>query len=169
MSAPAETEAWIPLGRISGLYGIRGAVKVFSYTEERDGILAHPLWYVGFARRPYSVLSGGLQAGAVIAQLQGVDDREGARALIGQEIAVPASALPPLPQGEYYWRDLIGMQVFNRAAVLLGQVKDLLETGANDVLVVQDVEGAESLIPWTAEVQVDSERRRIELDWEKDW
>lgn len=159
----------MPLGRISGLYGVRGAVKVFSYTEERDGILAHPLWYLGAEHRPVTVLSGGVQAGAVVAQLHGVEDREVARALIGQEIAVPAADLPCLPKGEYYWRDLIGMEVCNHHAQRLGQVKNLLETGANDVLVVQDEQGAEILIPWTTDVRVDVDQRRMVVDWEKDW
>ncbi|WP_308387514.1 ribosome maturation factor RimM [Acidithiobacillus sp. AMEEHan] len=169
MSTPPESAEWVPLGRISGLYGVRGAVKVFSYTEERDGILDHPRWYLGAAHRPVDVLSGGVQAGAVIALLQGVGDREAARALIGQEITVPAEALPPLPEGEYYWRELIGMQVINRAGQRLGQVQGLLETGANDVLVVQSEPSGEILIPWTADVQVDAAQRRMVVDWEKDW
>ncbi|MEL5848253.1 MAG: ribosome maturation factor RimM [Candidatus Igneacidithiobacillus chanchocoensis] len=169
MSAPPEVENWIPLGRISGLYGVRGAVKVFSYTEDRDGILDHPVWYLGAARQPYAVLAGTLQAGAVVANLAGVEDRELARTLIGQEIAIPAADLPPLPEGEYYWRDLIGLQVVNRESVLLGRVKNLLETGANDVLVVVDEAGAETLIPWTAEVTVDRVQRQIQVDWDKSW
>jgi len=169
VSTPPETAEWVPLGRISGLYGVRGAVKVFSYTEERDGILDHALWYLGVEHRPVAVLSGGVQAGAVIAQLRGVQDREAARALIGEEIAVPAEELPPLPEGEYYWRDLIGMQVINHTGQALGQVKSLLETGANDVLVVEDEQDAETLIPWTADVQVDAVQRRIVVGWEKDW
>ncbi|MCE5360943.1 ribosome maturation factor RimM [Candidatus Igneacidithiobacillus taiwanensis] len=169
MSAPPEVESWIPLGRISGLYGVRGAVKVFSYTEDRDGILDYPVWYLGAMRQPYTVLAGTLQAGAVVANLAGVKDRELARTLIGQEIAIPAADLPPLPEGEYYWRDLIGLQVVNRESVLLGRVKNLLETGANDVLVVVDEAGAETLIPWTAEVTVDRVQRQIQVDWDKSW
>ena len=170
MSALPENGEWVPLGRISGLYGVRGAVKVFSYTEERDGILEHPIWYLGEAHRPVTLLSGVVQAGAVVAQLQGVEDREVARVLIGQEIAVPAADSPRLPAGEYYWRDLIGMEVRNHHDQRLGQVKNLLETGANDVLVVQDDEqGAETLIPWTADVLVDAAQRHIVVDWEKDW
>ncbi len=120
-------------------------------------------------RQPYTVLAGTLQAGAVVANLAGVKDRELARTLIGQEIAIPAADLPPLPEGEYYWRDLIGLQVVNRESVLLGRVKNLLETGANDVLVVVDEAGAETLIPWTAEVTVDRVQRQIQVDWDKSW
>ena len=168
---PQPEDAWTVLGRISGVYGVRGWVKVFSFTQSREGILDYPLWHLGSVRRPVRVLEGRLQAGGVVAHLEGVDDRDTAAALVGQDITVPVSALPALPDGEFYWFQLQGLAVVNLDDERLGTVAGLLETGANDVLVVHDAQGTEILIPWDAHAAagVDLEQGRITVDWQRDW
>ncbi len=167
MSAP-DSPQWILLGRISGLFGVRGAVKIFSFTEDRAAILDYPTWYLGPDHRPIAVREGAMQGETVTALLAGINDREAARGLLGQEISVPAGALPALGENEFYWRDLLDLQVVNLHGEHLGAVVRLLETGANDVLVLQGPEG-ERLVPWTASVQVDRGAGTIVVDWEKDW
>ncbi|MGC9128880.1 MAG: ribosome maturation factor RimM [Acidithiobacillus sp.] len=168
---PQPEDAWTVLGRISGVHGVRGWVKVFSFTQERDGILDYPHWYLGSEHRPVRVVEGRLQGGGVVARLEGIEDRDLALGLVGREIAVPASPLPPLPAGEYYWFQLQGLAVVNLSQECLGRVSGLLETGANDVLVVQDEQGTEILIPWDARAAagVDLEQGRITVDWQRDW
>jgi len=168
---PRPEAAWTVLGRISGVYGVRGWVKVFSFTQERAGILDYPLWHLGSEHRPFRVLEGRLHSGGVIAHLEGVADRDLALALVGQDVAVPATALPELPAGEYYWFQLQGLRVVNLGDEVLGTVAGLLETGANDVLVVRDAGGTEILIPWDAQAAagVDLEQGRIRVDWQRDW
>ena len=167
------------IGRISGVYGVRGWVKVYSETEPREGITAYDPWYVkqgggGKDRwREVRVEQARRQAKTVIAKLAGVDDRDAAIMLTGASIAIRPDQLQPLEEGEYYWRDLIGCRVINREGIELGTVRRLMETGANDVLVVSREQGSrEHLVPWTpgeAILQVDLERGRIEVDWDAEF
>jgi 16S rRNA processing protein RimM len=105
-----------------------------------------------------------------VAKLASVDDRDQARQLVGADIAVDRDQLPALAEGEYYWNDLIGFQVVTRDGEELGRVTGLMQTGANDVLVVGGER--ERLIPFIREqvvVAVDAPARRIEVDWEVDF
>ncbi|MFA7494989.1 MAG: ribosome maturation factor RimM [Acidithiobacillus sp.] len=171
MSPTPEDQEWVVLGRISGIYGVRGMVKVFSFTELRDTILEYSPWYLGPDQLPYVLEEGRMQGEGVVAKLVAVDDREQARALIGQTIAVAKAALPELESGEFYWRDLIGMRAMNRSGVCLGTVQGFLETGANDVMVLNDEKGGELLIPWSDEsaANVDLAARQLIVDWQADW
>ncbi len=167
-SGPGE---WVELGRISGVFGIRGWVKVYSFTRPREGILSYRRWFVGAPgdRRPVEVCEGRSHRGGVIARLSGCDDRDAAEALVNSEIAVRREALAANAQDEYYWRDLIGLKVFNLAGIDLGDVREIMETGANDVLVVSG--DRERLVPFAGEVvrKVDPETGRIIVDWEEDY
>jgi 16S rRNA processing protein RimM len=164
----------ILLGRICGLYGIRGWVKVFSHTEPREGILDYRPWLLstrdgGWER--WEVAEGRRHGPTVVARLEGVEDRTTAEAFVGREIAVPAEALPPTAPGEYYWAELIGLEVRNGAGVALGRVTGLMETGAHDVLVVRGAD-RERLIPFVEEAVVrvvDLKGGRIVVDWEPDY
>ncbi|MEW5792608.1 MAG: ribosome maturation factor RimM [Pseudomonadota bacterium] len=169
-ATPADA-AWVVLGRIEGLYGVAGMVKVYSFTDERADILRYPRWWLQQGRdwRPYRVAMGRQQGKTLVAQLEGVVDREQARALLGKTIAVPREQLPPLPPGEYYWSQLEGLQVYNPQGQHLGQVDHLFETGANDVLVVRAVDGSEILIPYTVVQAVDLAAGRLEADWQLDY
>lgn len=171
MSLPPESEEWVVLGKISGIYGVRGMVKVFSFTDLRDAILDYSPWFLGSELRPYVLEEGRMQGEGVVAKLAEVSDREQARALIGQEIRIARKYLPDLEPGEYYWRDLIGMRVLNQEDLFLGKVTAFLETGANDVMVLDDEKGGELLIPWsdTSAAGVDQSAGLITVDWQADW
>jgi 16S rRNA processing protein RimM len=178
----AENEKLI-IGRISGVYGVKGWVKVYSDTDPREGITDYNPWYLQQGGgnsgewREVTVEAGRRQAKTVIAKLEGIDDRDAAMQLSGALIAIMPEQLDELAKGEYYWRDLIGLRVVNREGVELGTVQRLLETGANDVLVVAGGKsdrqgGREHLIPYTpgrAVVEVDLEQRLIRVDWDEDF
>lgn len=159
------------MGRIVAPYGVRGWVKVDPDTEEVDGLLAYRKWWL--ARdgdwQQYEVVEGRAQGSILVAHVQGCDDRDQAMAMRGMQIAVPRSELPPPGSNEYYWCDLIGLDVVNVAGETLGQVKEVFATGANDVLVVHGER--ERLIPLIDSVlnEVDFAAARIRVDWELDY
>ncbi len=170
------TEQKIIVGHITGVYGVKGWIKVFSNTEPREGIKDYNPWYLKTKTdshwRKIQVESARRHGKTVVAKIAGIDDREEAMLLSGQEIAIAASQMKPLGKDEYYWRDLIGLRVINQQDIELGVVKELMETGANDVLVVESAEGKQHLIPWTlghAIIGVDVEARCIEVDWDTAW
>ena len=179
----SAVEEKLIVGRISGVYGVKGWVKVYSETDPRDGITAYNPWYIQQVSREgcgewreMRVEHGRRQAKTVIAKLEGVDDRDAAMQLTGATIAIRPEQLRALGENEFYWRDLIGLRVSNREGVELGTVRRLMETGANDVLVVSSGDGAEDqkelLIPWTpgrAIVEVDLEQGRLCVDWDADF
>ncbi|GAB4122458.1 MAG: ribosome maturation factor RimM [Sideroxydans sp.] len=162
----------VVMGKIVAARGILGWVKVQTFTEYLDSLLDYDTWYVGNeqAWRPMQVLDAALHGKVVVARLAGITDRTAAEKYKGQLIAVPRAALPQEEAGEYYWTDLIGMQVKNLAGDALGAVETLLETGANDVLVVQGEHG-ELLIPFIQSVvrDVDLRGRMIRVDWQADY
>ena len=160
------------LGRIAGLYGVRGWVKVFSETEPRAGIVGYSPWLVrvGGAWQAMDVAEGKAHGKGVIVRLAAVNDRDQAARLLGAEIAVGRDQLPPPADGEYYWADLEGLRVVTVEGVELGVVDHLFETGANDVLVVRGER--ERLIPLVMPdvvVEVDLEQGRMRVDWDPDF
>jgi 16S rRNA processing protein RimM len=162
----------IILGRVSGLFGVKGWIKVYSHTSPRQGILGYKTWYLkqdgGWQR--HALAAGQAQGKGVVAKLAGYDDRDQAAALIGIDIAVKREQLPKLAPGEYYWSDLEGLRVETVDGVDLGVVSHLFETGANDVLVVKGER--ERLIPYTrgeAIKEVDLQAGRIIVDWDPDF
>lgn len=162
---------YVVLGRISGIYGVQGWVKVYSETRVRADILEYGRWWLRRADtwHPVRLIDGRMQGEGVIARLEGINDRDAARALIGVEIAVHRRELPPAESGEYYWSDLEGLKVVNLDGVELGTVSHLFETGANDVLVV--VGERQRLIPFTRDAvkDVDLQARMLRVDWDADF
>ena len=161
----------VVLGRISGLFGVRGWVKVYSYTEPREAVLEYDRWLLSGKSgwQEATVAEGQRHGKTVIARLDGYVDRDQAASLIGTEIGVPREWLPETGQGEYYWSDLEGLRVVHRDGSELGTVAHLLETGANDVMVVKGEK--ERLIPFVIDkviLDVDLEKGEIEVDWEWD-
>ena len=134
----ANPNRFVTLGRISGVYGVRGWVKVHSYTEPRDNVVGFARWTLRTraGESTVEVEDGRAQGSGVVAKLRGVDDREAARELIGADIAVERSALPACEPGEYYWTDLEGLEVVTPAGDRLGTVDYLVATGGHDVLVL---------------------------------
>ncbi len=157
------------LGRVTGLYGVKGWIKVHSYTEPREAILDYKDWLLlrDGDRQAVKLAEGKRHGKTVIARIDGVDDRDDAAGYVGNDIAVPRERLPDTGRGEYYWADLEGLQVVNSDGRILGKVAYLLATGANDVLVVQGDE--EILIPFVQEEvikDVDLTAGVINVDWE---
>jgi 16S rRNA processing protein RimM len=141
-------DIWVPVGHVSGVYGIQGWLKVYSYTEPRENIAQFSSWTIEHdgSRREAKVEDGKKHGKGVLVKLSGIDDRDAALALVGAEIEVRRAALPPVAPGEYYWADLEGMSVRSEAGELLGRVDHLIATGAHDVLVL-DGDGSR-LIPF---------------------
>lgn len=161
----------VVLGRIAGLFGVKGWVKVFSYTEPREAVLQykHCLLRQDGSLRELRLAEGKRHGKSVIVRIDGIDDRDAAAALIGAELVVGRDALPETAPGEYYWRDLEGLRVLGNDGRELGTVAYLLETGANDVLVVQG--DKERLIPFLQDTviqDVDLAAGTISVDWEWD-
>ena len=159
----------ILVGRIAGIYGVKGWLKIVSYTRPPENIFIYSPWLVKQDDnwQETGLLEGKVHGKGLIAALEGITDRDAARGLIGADIGIYRSQLPKLPPGEYYWDDLKDMQVNNLQGKVLGRLKEILETGANDVLVVEG-EGRH-LIPliWDMYVMgVDQARGIIEVDWE---
>jgi 16S rRNA processing protein RimM len=157
------------------LYGVRGWVKLFSYTDPREAILKYTDCRLKQDGRwsAARLAEGRKQGKSIIARLDGIDDRDTAAALIGADIGVSRETLPQTGSGEYYWADLEGLQVVHQDGRALGRVAYLLATGANDVLVVQGRAAGdqEILIPFVADsviLDVDVAAGVISVNWEWD-
>jgi 16S rRNA processing protein RimM len=168
MTRPPAPETRVIVGRVAGLYGVRGWVKVRSDTRPREGILNYNPWRMklGGEWKEMRLAEGRAHGEGIIARLEGYTDRDRAGELIGAEIAVDRAQLPPARPGEYYWSDLVGLRVLTLDGTELGTVDHLLETGANDVLVVQGER--ERLLPWIGSVvrEVDLGAGVIRVDWD---
>ncbi len=161
----------IVIGRISGVFGTRGWVKIHSYTRPRDNILNYRRWEIANPAgwQAHVVADIRRQGNGIIASLEDISDRDAAVATVNREIGIARDLLPASEPGEYYWYDLVGLSVFNREGVAFGEVVQLLDTGANDVLVVAGER--KRLIPYVPGVFVDEVNladRRISVDWHVD-
>ncbi|GDY27774.1 ribosome maturation factor RimM [Agarivorans sp. Toyoura001] len=172
----SNTEQPIVVGRLGAVYGIKGWLKVNSFTDDSEAVFNYQPWLIGRSGEYTSieVTEWRRHSKSFIVKLAGFDVREQAQSLTGMDIAALPQDLPELAEDEYYWRDLIGMQVVNRSGYNLGQVTDLMETGSNDVLVVKanlkDAFGKkERLIPFVESQiidNVDRESQTITVDWD---
>lgn len=160
------------MGRVAAPYAVRGWIKVQPFTEYLDSLLDYPVWRLGKAGkwREYEVLEAKVHGQTLLAQLAGVDDRNAAEALQGHEVAVARDELPAAEADEYYWDDLVGLEVVNLAGESLGKVTEMLENGAHDIMKVAAGE-QQRLIPFVAPIvrAVDIGTGRIEVDWGTDW
>lgn len=170
------SSAFDPLvvGKLNGAYGIKGWVKIYSYTSPKDNILSYSPWFIKLDGKwqQVEITSGREQGKTVVAHIKGCDDRNLAESYYGIEIAIDKSQLPELDEGEFYWRDLVGLSVINMAGEKLGQVNKLMETGANDVLVVKTADKKELLIPYVEDysiIKVDLSEGQVIVDWEADY
>lgn len=158
----------IVLGRMLGVYGVRGWLKVFSETDPIENIFRYSPWLVD--DQPQRVVEWRRHGKGLVAQLEGFDDRDQARVLVGKTIAIRRDQLPPPSADEFYWIDLMGLTVETTDGTLLGQVSHLIETGANDVLVVRGER--ERLLPfvWGQYVlEVDFAAGRLLVDWDPEF
>jgi 16S rRNA processing protein RimM len=164
----AKSEATrVVVGRIAGVYGVRGWVKVVSETEPLEGILGYTPWLLGPDAKSWTVREAKQHGKGFVVCLEGCDDRDQAAALVGQEIAVRRDQLPPPSADELYWIDLEGLTVETTEGVELGVIDHLFSTGVNDVIFVRG--DREHLIPfvWDDVVKdVDLEAARMLVDWD---
>ncbi|WP_186289516.1 ribosome maturation factor RimM [Methylomonas koyamae] len=164
---------YLNVGQVSGVFGVKGWVKVFSFTDPRENILKYSPWLLQKhgQRHELKVVGGRRQGNLIVAQLENIGDRDAAAEWMGAEILIRKQQLPKPEAGEFYWADLIGLLVENQAGCKLGTVDHLLETGANDVLVVVDGE-TERLIPFlqpSTILKVDLVAGLIVADWDPDF
>ncbi len=159
------------IGQINGLFGVHGWVKIFSHTHPRKNILSYQPWYIQIDGnwQTLEIDKGREQSKTIVAQIKGVNDREQARSYIGTEIYIEKSQLPELKKGEYYWEDLIGLEVINQDKVVLGRVSNLVDTGSNNVLVING--SKEHWVPYINPflVSVDVDNQQIIVDWDEDF
>ena len=181
---------YIEVGKIVGVWGVKGWIKLHSYTRNREDIATYKKWYLSRAERgkkvdvsasatteKVTVLNCRAQGQSIVACLEGVDSRDSAAQMNGFSILVKQSDLPKLPDHEFYWHQLIGLKVLN-GTTELGTIGSILETGANDVLVVKAVGGEEQtgkdqnssevLIPYVDTVvqNVDLTAKTMLVDWD---
>ena len=166
-------EKWLLLGKIVGLFGVDGWVKVESYTQPRERIFKYRPWSLRHAGTEAAVdgATGRTQGRGLVAHLPGLADRDAAAALIGAEIWIPRSALPKPKRGEYYWADLEGLEVVTTSGVALGRISHLFSTGANDVIVARDGT-RERMIPFVLKQfvhEVDLDSGRMTVEWDPDF
>ena len=170
-------ELYLPAGKIGGCYGVRGWVKIRSFTDPQENLLDYKSLFIKDKNsiEPLIFDIGRIHGKGLIAHINGVDNREKAEQFRGKEILLDASSLPELGEGDYYWRQLIGLRVWcirSDRLLFIGIVDHLLDTGANDVLVVSPCEGSvdlvERLIPYKLGdivKRIDLVAGVIEIDW----
>jgi 16S rRNA processing protein RimM len=173
-TTPAPAEDLVVLGKIVSVHGVKGDVKVYSFTDPIDNVLDYPRWTLKRDNevKQVELVSGRLQGKVVVAKLKGLDDREVARSFAGFEILVPRGELPELAPGEFYWSQLVGLKVIDQVGQLLGMIDQLFETGANDVMVVKPCTGSldqrERLLPYTEQcvLSIDLAAGEMRVDWD---
>jgi len=181
-----KEEHLITVGKITSVYGIKGWVKVFSYTDPKENVFEYQPWYLA---APEGMESGTLepleidqhrpQGQGLVAHIKGVDDRDQARLFCQRDILISRGLIPDLPEGEYYWHQLEDLEVFSCSSgslQLLGRVNRMMETGANDVMQVKPCDGSidsrERLVPFVVgeyETQVSLDKGTITLDWDPEF
>ncbi len=168
-----QSSDYIHLGEISGVFGVKGWVKVFSHTMPRENIVKYKIWQLSSGEAVHQsikVLNGRRQGKVIVAQLEGITDPDQARKLIGTEIVIAKEQLTKLKKGEYYWSELEGLAVVTATGVDLGKIAWLFETGNNDVLVVEG--DRERYIPYIADdviISVDLKSSKMVVDWDPEF
>jgi 16S rRNA processing protein RimM len=181
---PAELPAdAIEVGRIADAWGIKGWFKVLPHSASPEALFSSKRWYLQPSEKGAKTFSGTVllrvkeakeHSDTVVANAHEVDDRNAAEALKGARIFVPRSSFPTASTDEYYWVDLIGLEVVNREGAALGQVRELLSTGPQTVLVIEyfeDGKWLERMIPFVSNYidSVDLPGKRITVDWQADY
>ncbi len=170
-----DSEGFTPVGKISGAFGVKGWVKIFSFTDPRNNILSYSPIYISRKGEWVEVkVSGGRTQGkGVVMGLENVTDRDQVLPLIGAELAIKKTQLKPTEKDEFYWSDLVGLSVINLQDEVLGQVDHILETGAHDVLAIKENgKNEERLIPFVMDdivELVDLDNKIIRVNWGIDY
>jgi 16S rRNA processing protein RimM len=165
-----SADTMVALGVISAVHGLKGWVKVHSWTRPMEAILDYQSWLLGEDRKAVKILDGRKQGKGVVACLPGIEDRQQAMIMVGQQIFVRREQMPATAEDEYYWSDLEGLDVHTTKGELLGKVDRLMDTGANDVLVIRGQR--QHLVPFVQGqyvTRVDLEGGLIEVDWDPEF
>lgn len=166
----AQPDSYITIGKIGAPYGVKGWVKIITYTEFGENILHYSPWYLENhkgAWEPIEVQEGKLYGKGVLVKLRGIDTPEAAKLYTNRAVGIPRGNLPQLEEGEYYWSDLKGLKVYNIAQEYLGEVIYLMETGSNDVLVVKgQKEHAIPYLPGRVVLKIDLKKQEMIVDWQ---
>jgi 16S rRNA processing protein RimM len=169
------------VGYVSGAYGVTGSIRVTPFSADADALLNVKTWWLD---KPglhcVTVRTAKLHGGDVVAQLVGVAGRDASEALKGAAVSIPRSQFPELPADEFYWSDLIGLEVVNLQDEVLGRVIDMMDNGAQSILRIQpvadtaadaDAKAPERLIPYVDQFvkTVDLAAKKITVDWGLDY
>ena len=168
----SKKDKQIVLGKIASPFGVRGWTKVVSYTDPYEGLLEYQQWNLsqGNQQKTYSVVEGKRHGKFLIAKFDGIDDRDLVARLTNALVVLDRVELPEAESDSYYWADLIGLAVITTQGVRLGEVERMMETGANDVVVVSGER--ERLIPWIRDSVIKSvslTESIITVDWDADF
>ncbi len=159
------------IGRLASTYGVQGWLKVVSFTEPANNLLQYHNWQIKHQDRwqVMQMTAGKPHGKQLVVKLEGIDNSEVARLYTNDLIAMNRSDLPALEKDEYYWTDLIGLNVVTLSGVQLGTIDHLIETGSNDVLVVKN--GRQRLLPYTDDVvhSIDLHHRIMVVDWDPEF
>ncbi len=177
MSLNSESEKLIVVGRLCGVFGVKGWLKVYSFTEQQLQILEYKPWHLrqGDCFQQFELIESRKHGKGIVVQLKGINSRDSAAEWVNAEILIDSEQLAKLPEGEFYWADLIGLKVLDLSGILLGIVTDFMQTGANDVLVLkglsreQNKGSQEVLIPYIIDQvikKIDLEQQEIIVDWD---
>jgi 16S rRNA processing protein RimM len=165
------------IGRIGGVYGVSGWVRVQSFTEPEENLLGYERWLIRRKGQWQAIVidAGRRHGKGLVAHIEGVDDRNAAELLKGSDIAIRRQELPRLHDGDYYWHQLEGLQVW-AAGELLGQIDHMMETGSNDVMVIKPCEGSrdgrERLVPWLQDSvvgEIDLDAGTVQVEWDAEF
>ena len=172
MAVDSSTDDVLVMGRIASPYGVRGWVRINTFTAVPGNLLEYTPWYLQQRGewQTVKVLAGKQHGKGLVVHLKSCNDRDAAAALTGTDIGIYRSQLPAPAAEEYYWSDLVGLQVITTGDRVLGVVDHLFETGANDVMVVKgEQECLVPYIPGQVVESVDLENSMIRVDWDPDF
>lgn len=162
---------YITIAKIGAPFGVRGWLKIQSFTESIENVIHYQPWFISDKNGEMSELNieqVDFNHGRLLAKIKDINTPEDARQYTGKILSIPKAKLPALNKGEYYWSDLEGLTVVNQVGAILGTVSYLLETGANDVLVVKgDKQIAIPYLPGRVVKNVDLEKQEIQVEWEE--
>ncbi len=171
----ASSEKMVVIAKLGATYGLQGDIKLYVLSESIESPFSYSQWWIKTSSaKNWSELKNEevYRLGTkILIKLSGVDSPEMASTYVNAKIGVPRKNLPTPDEDEYYWTDLEGMSVKNKSGVCFGMVSHVMETGANDVLVIQNEAKEETLIPFIEHyiLDVDNDQNKILVDWETDY
>ncbi|OGV26761.1 MAG: 16S rRNA processing protein RimM [Legionellales bacterium RIFCSPHIGHO2_12_FULL_37_14] len=168
----ADDPNWVIIGQFGRVHGIEGFIRVHSFTETPEDVLHYKNWHLlkNHTHTPIKRLQEKSTAALFLVKMQGFATREAAMQLTNLKIAIPKQDLKPLSSQEFYWFELIGMEVINKENCSLGKVLDIFSTGSNDVLIVEG--NKKHLIPFLLKRvihKIDRQKKQILVDWDENF